>query len=77
MRTFDLSSSIPDPDFCTAIFFAFSTGLAGVGGATLITGGKGGGRPDLGRGKVGDPAKREAAVSMLRNAITETMGHAA
>jgi alanyl-tRNA synthetase len=48
-----------------------------VTGAAEITGGKGGGRPDLGRGKVGDPAKREAAVSLLRNAITETMGHAA
>jgi alanyl-tRNA synthetase len=56
---------------------------AGVHAGTLvtsaaeITGGKGGGRPDLGRGKVGDPAKREAAVSLLRAAITETMGHAA
>ncbi len=48
-----------------------------VTGAAEITGGKGGGRPDLGRGKVGDPAKREAAVSLLRAAITETMGHAA
>jgi alanyl-tRNA synthetase len=56
---------------------------AGVHAGTLvtsaaeITGGKGGGRPDLGRGKVGDPAKREAAVSLLRAAIAETMGHAA
>ena len=48
-----------------------------VTSAAEITGGKGGGRPDLGRGKVGDPAKREAAVSALRAAITETMGHAA
>jgi alanyl-tRNA synthetase len=48
-----------------------------VTGAAEVTGGKGGGRPDLGRGKVGDPAKREAAVSLLRAAITETMGHAA
>jgi alanyl-tRNA synthetase len=48
-----------------------------VTGAAEITGGKGGGRPDLGRGKVGDPAKREAAVSLLRAAIAETMGHAA
>ncbi len=48
-----------------------------VTGAAEITGGKGGGRPDLGRGKVGDPAKREAAVSLLRAAITQTMGHAA
>jgi alanyl-tRNA synthetase len=48
-----------------------------VTSAAQITGGRGGGRPDLGRGKVGDPAKREAAVSMLRDAITETMGHAA
>ncbi|MFZ0919228.1 MAG: alanine--tRNA ligase-related protein, partial [Candidatus Dormiibacterota bacterium] len=48
-----------------------------VTSAAEITGGKGGGRPDLGRGKVGDPAKREAAVSMLRDAITETVGHAA
>ncbi len=48
-----------------------------VTSAARITGGKGGGRPDLGRGKVGDPAKREAAVSVLRDAITETMGHAA
>jgi alanyl-tRNA synthetase len=48
-----------------------------VTGAAEITGGKGGGRPDLGRGKVGDPAKREAAVSLLRDAITDTAGHAA
>ena len=48
-----------------------------VTGAAETTGGKGGGRPDLGRGKVGDPAKREAAVSLLRAAISETMGHAA
>jgi alanyl-tRNA synthetase len=48
-----------------------------VTSAAQITGGKGGGRPDLGRGKVGDPAKREAAVAVLRDAITETMGHAA
>jgi alanyl-tRNA synthetase len=48
-----------------------------VTSAAQITGGKGGGRPDLGRGKVGDPAKREAAVSLLRDAITESMGHAA
>jgi alanyl-tRNA synthetase len=48
-----------------------------VTSAAQITGGKGGGRPDLGRGKVGDPAKREAAVAALRDAITETMGHAA
>ena len=48
-----------------------------VTSAAAITGGKGGGRPDLGRGKVGDPAKREAAVSALRDAITEAMGHAA
>ena len=48
-----------------------------VTGAAQITGGKGGGRPDLGRGKVGDPAKREAALSLLRDAITESMGHAA
>jgi alanyl-tRNA synthetase len=47
-----------------------------VTGAAEITGGRGGGRPDLGRGRVGDPAKREAAVSLLRNAITETVGHA-
>jgi alanyl-tRNA synthetase len=42
-----------------------------------VTGGKGGGRADLGRGKVGDPSKREEAVSLLRDAIIETMGHAA
>jgi alanyl-tRNA synthetase len=48
-----------------------------VTGAAAATGGKGGGRPDLGRGKVGDPAKREAAVSAVRQTITETMGHAA
>jgi alanyl-tRNA synthetase len=48
-----------------------------VTSAAQITGGRGGGRPDLGRGKVGDPAKREAAVSLLRDAITESMGHAA
>jgi alanyl-tRNA synthetase len=48
-----------------------------VTSAAAITGGKGGGRPDLGRGKVGDPTKREAAVSALRDAITATMGHAA
>ena len=48
-----------------------------VTSAAQITGGKGGGRPDLGRGKVGDPAKREAAVSLLRDAITQAMGHAA
>ncbi|MHB8489834.1 MAG: alanine--tRNA ligase [Candidatus Dormibacteria bacterium] len=48
-----------------------------VTNAAQITGGKGGGRPDLGRGKVGDPAKREAAVSLLRDAITQAMGHAA
>ncbi len=48
-----------------------------VTSAAQITGGRGGGRPDLGRGKVGDPAKREAAVTLLRDAITESMGHAA
>jgi alanyl-tRNA synthetase len=48
-----------------------------VTGAAAITGGRGGGRPDLGRGKVGDPTKRDAAVSLLREAITQTMGHAA
>jgi alanyl-tRNA synthetase len=48
-----------------------------VRGAADITGGKGGGRPELGRGKVGDPAKREAAVSLLRAAIAEVMGNAA
>jgi alanyl-tRNA synthetase len=48
-----------------------------VKGAADITGGKGGGRPELGRGKVGDPAKREAAVSLLRAAIAEAMGNAA
>jgi alanyl-tRNA synthetase len=48
-----------------------------VTGAAEITGGKGGGRPDLGRGKVGDPTKREAAVSLLRESIAGTMGHAA
>ena len=48
-----------------------------VTSAAAVTGGKGGGRPDLGRGKVGDPAKREEAVSLLRDAIIETMGHAA
>jgi len=48
-----------------------------VTGAAEVTGGKGGGRPDLGRGKVGDPAKRDAAVSQLREAIGVTMGHAA
>jgi alanyl-tRNA synthetase len=48
-----------------------------VTSAAAVTGGKGGGRPDLGRGKVGDPSKREEAVSLLRDAIIETMGHAA
>ncbi len=48
-----------------------------IKGAAEITGGKGGGRPDLGRGKVGDPAKRDAAVSLLRAAISEATGHAA
>src|SRR6202035_840295 len=56
---------------------------AGVDAGTLvkeaadITGGRGGGRRELGRGKVGDPAKREAAVSLLRSAITSAMGNAA
>jgi alanyl-tRNA synthetase len=56
---------------------------AGVDAGTLvkeaadITGGRGGGRPELGRGKVGDPAKREAAVSLLRSAIASAMGNAA
>jgi alanyl-tRNA synthetase len=56
---------------------------AGVDAGTLvkeaadITGGRGGGRPELGRGKVGDPAKREAAVSQLRSAIATAMGNAA
>jgi alanyl-tRNA synthetase len=56
---------------------------AGVDAGTLvkeaadITGGRGGGRPELGRGKVGDPAKREAAVSQLRLAIATAMGNAA
>jgi alanyl-tRNA synthetase len=48
-----------------------------VKGAADVTGGKGGGRPELGRGKIGDPAKREAAVSQLRTAIAEVMGSAA
>jgi alanyl-tRNA synthetase len=48
-----------------------------VTSAAAVTGGKGGGRSDLGRGKVGDPSKREEAVSLLRDAIIETMGHAA
>jgi alanyl-tRNA synthetase len=48
-----------------------------VKGAADVTGGKGGGRPELGRGKIGDPAKREAAVSQLRSAIAEVMGSAA
>jgi alanyl-tRNA synthetase len=48
---------------------------AGVDAGTLVkdaadaTGGRGGGRPELGRGKVGDPTKRDAAVSLLRSAI--------
>ncbi|HEY6468517.1 MAG TPA: alanine--tRNA ligase [Candidatus Dormibacteraeota bacterium] len=56
--------------------------LAGVNAGSLVkgaadaTGGKGGGRPELGRGKIGDPAKREAAVSLLRTAIAEVMGSA-
>ncbi|MEA2637471.1 MAG: alanyl-tRNA synthetase, partial [Chloroflexota bacterium] len=45
--------------------------------AADITGGRGGGRPELGRGKVGDPSKREAALSQLRSAIAIAMGHAA
>ena len=40
-------------------------------------GGKGGGRRELGRGKVGDPSKREAAVALLRTAIVDAMGNAA
>jgi alanyl-tRNA synthetase len=48
-----------------------------VTGAAAVTGGKGGGRPDLGRGKVGDPAKRDAAVSLLRETIAETARSAA
>jgi len=48
-----------------------------IKGAAEVTGGKGGGRPDLGRGKVGDPGKRDAAVSLLRSAIAEAAGHAA
>jgi alanyl-tRNA synthetase len=48
-----------------------------VTSAAAVTGGRGGGRPDLGRGKVGDPSKRDAAVSLLREAIAETTGHAA
>ncbi len=47
-----------------------------IKGAAEITGGKGGGRPDLGRGKVGDPARRDAAVSLLRTAIADATGHA-
>ncbi len=46
-------------------------------GAAEITGGKGGGRRELGRGKVGDPSKREAAVALLRTAIVDAMGNAA
>jgi len=48
-----------------------------VTSAAAVTGGKGGGRPDLGRGKVGDPAKRAAAVSLLRDTIAETARNAA
>jgi alanyl-tRNA synthetase len=48
-----------------------------VVGAAEITGGKGGGRRELGRGKVGDPSKREAAVALLRTAIVDAMGNAA
>ncbi len=48
-----------------------------VVGAAEITGGKGGGRRELGRGKVGDPSKREAAVAQLRTAIVDAMGNAA
>ena len=48
-----------------------------VTSAAAVTGGRGGGRPDLGRGKVGDPSKRDAAVSLLRDAIAESTGHAA
>jgi alanyl-tRNA synthetase len=56
---------------------------AGVDAGTLVksaagaTGGKGGGRAELGRGKVGDPTKRDAALSLLRSAIAEAMGSAA
>jgi alanyl-tRNA synthetase len=48
-----------------------------VKGAADATGGKGGGRPELGRGKIGDPTKREAALSLLRTAIADVMGSAA
>ena len=48
-----------------------------VKGAADVTGGRGGGRAELGRGKVGDPGKREAAVSLLRSAIVAAMGNAA
>jgi len=48
-----------------------------VKGAADVTGGKGGGRAELGRGKVGDPDKREAAVSLLRSAIVAAVGSAA
>ena len=48
-----------------------------VVGAAEITGGKGGGRRELGLGKVGDPSKREAEVALLRTAIVDAMGNAA
>jgi len=42
--------------------------------AAQATGGGGGGRADFARGKVGDPARREAAVAAVRDAITATTG---
>jgi alanyl-tRNA synthetase len=47
-----------------------------VKAAAEATGGRGGGRAELGRGKVGDPDKRDGAVSLLRSAILAAVGSA-